>query len=154
MCGVSCSTVVRQGWEVKCVFAAVISRRKVPALDVTARDLTSVFLGACFVLYVKLCNFLHGSMFIVQCQTIPHDHPCWCLFAVHTVQQYVFCSSRGCWHRPRLFSLYRVLCWCPGYYVSLTLGCVVVTEPFDLTSLLEGARSPFQIACGNNARIR
>ena len=33
----------------------------------------------------------------------------------------------------------------PGCFVSLTMGCVVVTEPFDLTSLLEGARSPFQI---------
>ena len=30
-----------------------------------------------------------------------------------------------------------------GCFVSLTMDCVVVTEPFDLTSLLEGARSPF-----------
>ena len=56
-------------------------------------------------------------------------------------------SSRGCWHRGRLFSLYRVLWWRPGYFVSVTMGCVVVTEPFDLTSLVEGARSPFQIGC-------
>ena len=35
----------------------------------------------------------------------------------------------------------------PGYFVSLTMDCVVVTEPFDLTSLVEGARSPFQIGC-------
>ena len=33
----------------------------------------------------------------------------------------------------------------PGCFVSLTMDCVVVTEPFDLTSLVEGARSPFQI---------
>ena len=35
----------------------------------------------------------------------------------------------------------------PGCFVSLTMDCVVVTEPFDLTSLVEGARSPFQIGC-------
>ena len=35
----------------------------------------------------------------------------------------------------------------PGCFVSLTMGCVVVTEPLDLTSLVEGARSPFQIGC-------
>ena len=28
----------------------------------------------------------------------------------------------------------------PGYFVSLTMDCVVVTEPFDLTSLVDGAR--------------
>ena len=28
-------------------------------------------------------------MFIVQCHTIPHDHPCWCLFAAHATQQEV-----------------------------------------------------------------
>ena len=33
----------------------------------------------------------------------------------------------------------------PGCFVSLTMGCVVVTEPFDLMSLVEGARSPFQM---------
>ena len=72
-------------------FAAVIPRRRVPALDVSARDHTSVFVGVCFVLSVKLCAtfFLHGSMFIVQCHAIPHDHPCWCLFAAHTTQQEV-----------------------------------------------------------------
>ena len=35
----------------------------------------------------------------------------------------------------------------PGCFVSLTMDSVVVTEPFDLTSLVEGARSPFQIGC-------
>ena len=35
----------------------------------------------------------------------------------------------------------------PGCFVSLTMDCVVVTEPFDLTSLVEGARSPLQIGC-------
>ena len=57
------------------------------------------------------------------------------------------CSSRGCWHRGRLFSLYRILCWCAGYFVSLTMGCVVVTELFDLTSLVEATRSLFQFGC-------
>ena len=57
------------------------------------------------------------------------------------------CSLRGCWHRGRLFSLYRMLWWRPWYFVILTMDCVVVTEPFDLTSLVEGARSPFQIGC-------
>ena len=57
------------------------------------------------------------------------------------------CSSRGCWHRGRLFRFYRVVWWRSGYFVSLTMGCVVVTEPFDLTSLAEDTRSPFQIGC-------
>ena len=57
------------------------------------------------------------------------------------------CSSRGCWHRGRLFRLYRILSWCPGYFVSLAMGCMVVTEPFHLTSLVEDTRSPFQIGC-------
>ena len=57
------------------------------------------------------------------------------------------CASRGCWHRGRLFHFYRVVWWRSGYFVSLTMGCVVVTEPFDLTSLAEDTRSPFQIGC-------
>ena len=32
-------------------------------------------------------------------------------------------------------------------FVSLTMGCVVVTQPFDLTSLVEDTRSPFQFGC-------
>ena len=56
-------------------------------------------------------------------------------------------ATCGCWDRGRLFSLYRILCWCPGYFVSLAMGCVVVTEPFDLTSLVEDTCSPFQIGC-------
>ena len=57
------------------------------------------------------------------------------------------CASRGCWHRGRLFRFYRVVWWRSGYFVSLTVGCAVVTEPFDLTSLVEDTRSPFQIGC-------
>ena len=57
------------------------------------------------------------------------------------------CSSRGCWHRGRLFRFYRVAWWRSGYFVSLTVGRMVVTEPFDLTSLVEDTRSPFQIGC-------
>ena len=75
----SCSTTVRQG---------CFSWRKAPALDVSARDHTSVFVGVCFVLSVKLCNICF-SWFDVHCHAIPHDHPCWCLFAAHTVQQEV-----------------------------------------------------------------
>ena len=56
-------------------------------------------------------------------------------------------ATCGCWDRGRLFSLYRILSWCPGYFVSLAMGCVVVTEPFDLTSLVEDTCSPFQIGC-------
>ena len=56
-------------------------------------------------------------------------------------------ATCGCWDRGRLFSLYRILCWCPGYFVSLAMGCVVVTEPFDLTTLVEDTCSPFQIGC-------
>ena len=52
-----------------------------------------------------------------------------------------------CWDRGRLFSLYRILCWFQGYFVSLAMGCVVVTEPFDLTSLVEDTRSLFQFGC-------
>ena len=44
-------------------------------------------------------------------------------------------------------SFYRLLWWRSGYFVSLTMGCAVVTEPFDLTSLVEDTRSPFQIGC-------
>ena len=54
------------------------------------------------------------------------------------------CSLRGCWHRERLLSLYRGFCWRPGCFVSLTMGCVVVTEPFELTVV--GARHPFTVA--------
>ena len=57
------------------------------------------------------------------------------------------CSSRGCWHRGRLFRFYRVVWWRPSCFVILTMGCLVVTEPFDLTSLVEDTRSPFQIGC-------
>ena len=57
------------------------------------------------------------------------------------------CSSRGCWHRGRLFRFYRTLWWRSGYVVSFTVSCMVVTEPFDLTSLVEDTRSPFQIGC-------
>ena len=32
------------------------------------------------------------------------------------------CSSRGCWHRERLFRFYRVVWWRSGYFVSLTLA--------------------------------
>ena len=39
----------------------------------------------CFF-FVKLCNIC-SSWFDVHCHAIPHDHPCWCLFAAHTVQQ-------------------------------------------------------------------
>ena len=48
-------------------FAAVFSRRKVPALDVTARDLTSVFLGACFLFFMSnSASFVfHGPMLVV-----------------------------------------------------------------------------------------
>ena len=53
-------------------------------------------------------------------------------------------SLRGCCHRERLLSLYRVLCRRPGYFVSLTMGCVVVTEPLDLTVV--GGRHPFTVA--------
>ena len=62
--------------------------RGVPALDVSARDHTSVFVGFRFVFFffVKLCNIC-SSWFDVHCHAIPHDHPCWCLFAAHTVQQ-------------------------------------------------------------------
>ena len=56
-------------------------------------------------------------------------------------------ATCGCWDRGRLFSLYSILCWCPGYFVSLAMGCVVVTEPFDLTTLVEDTCSPFQIGC-------
>ena len=70
---------------------------------------------------------------------------CW-MFTVHVTRhlnamglRFVctckLCSSRGCWHRGRLFRFYRVVWWRSGYVVSLTMGCVVVTEPFDLTSL-------------------
>ena len=65
------------------------SRRRVPALDVSARDHTSVFVGfrfVCLFFFVKLCNIC-SSWFDVHCHAIPHDHPCWCLFAAHTVQQ-------------------------------------------------------------------
>ena len=57
------------------------------------------------------------------------------------------CSSRGCWHRGRLFGFYRTLWWRSGYFVSLTVGCAVVTEPFDLTTLVEDTRSLFQFGC-------
>ena len=82
---------------------------------------------------------------------------CW-MFTVHVTRHLnaiglcfvctcKLCSSRGCWHRGRLFRFYRVVWWRSGYFVSLTMGCVVVTEPFDLTSLVEDTRSPFQIGC-------
>ena len=38
----------------------------------------------------------------------------------------------------------RIVCRRPGYFVSLTMGCVVVTEPFDLTVV--GGRHPFNVA--------
>ena len=82
---------------------------------------------------------------------------CW-MFTVHVTRHFnamglcfvctcKLCSSRGCWHRGRLFRFYRVAWWRSGYFVSLTMGCVVVTEPFDLTSLVEDTHSPFQIGC-------
>ena len=35
----------------------------------------------------------------------------------------------------------------PRVFGQFDSGCVVVTEPFDLTSLVEDTRSPFQIGC-------
>ena len=40
-----------------------------------------------------------------------------------------------------------IVCRRPGYFVSLTMGCVVVTEPFDLTLSVEDTRSTLQIGC-------
>ena len=82
---------------------------------------------------------------------------CW-MFTVHVTRHLnamglcfvctcKLCSSRGCWHRGRLFGFYRTLWWRSGYFVSLTMGCAVVTEPFDLTTLVEDTRSLFQFGC-------
>ena len=81
-------------------FAAVISRRKVPALDVTAREphLFSWASVSCFM--SNSASFvIHGPMLVVQCHTIPHDHPCWCLFVARIVTHSFFfsviCSCQG-----------------------------------------------------------
>ena len=103
------------------------------------------FEGVCCLRFLTYCDLsVFASLLDVyrsRHQTLEGN---WNCALGHTCK---LCSLRGCWHRERLLSLYRVLCWRPGYFVSLTMGCVVVTEPFDLTVLVEGTRSTLQIGC-------
>ena len=72
--------------EVKGCFAAVFSVREVPALDVSAREPHLFSCASVSFFVVELCFVFYVPMFIVQCHTIPYDHPCSFSFAVHIVQ--------------------------------------------------------------------
>ena len=124
------------------------------ALEVRAESSAKYNFFTCDPLFVEVrcLIFIRGSFFqhtvkmlMLRLWSIVTFGRC----ATMRWQRFVVTHLRhvGCWHRGRLFSLYRRLCWCPGYFVSLAMGCVVVTEPFDLTSLVEDTRSPFQIGC-------
>ena len=79
-------------------FAAVISRRKVPALDVTAREPHLFWASVSCFMSNSATFVIHGPMLVVHCHTIPYDHPCWCLFVARIVQRSFFsviCSCQG-----------------------------------------------------------
>ena len=61
-------------------FAAVFSVREVAALDVSVGE-PHLCSCASVSFFVPCATFVfRAPMFIVQCHTIPHYHPCWFFF--------------------------------------------------------------------------
>ena len=100
------------------------------------------FEGVCCVRFLRYCDLSVFASLLDVYQSRYQTLECtWNCVLGYTCR---LCSLRGCCHRERLLSLYRGLCRRPGYFVSSTMGCVVVTEPFDLTVV--GGRHPFNVA--------
>ena len=95
------------------------------------------FEGACCVRFLQYCDIsVFASLLDVyrsRYQTLECNGT---VFCVH---------MQGCVHL-KFFCIVAIVSFLSNF-VCLTMGCLVVTEPFDLTSLVEDTRSPFQIGC-------